>query len=163
MPTVEQVGTPSEANATIGGVPIVCSFPIALFRSDDLNDLLIMSITDNDSFDHYHNQIHYFDFQSRGRGQVVRLLFEDAGIAYTDVRYSFSEYPEVRSTHPILSQNPTKSVPIVELDGKLLTQSYAILRHFARVLGAYDGKTEEEKYFADVICDIVVDCEYSFR
>ncbi|EIM91823.1 glutathione S-transferase-like protein [Stereum hirsutum FP-91666 SS1] len=123
MPTVEHIGTPSEANTTIGGVPI----------------------------------IHYFDFQSRGRGQVVRLLFEDAGIAYTDVRYSFGEYPEVQSTHPILSQNPTKSVPIIELDGKLLTQSYAILRHFARVLGAYDGKNEEEKYFADVICDIVVD------
>ena len=35
--------------------------------------------------------IHYFDFQSRGRGQVVRLLWEDAEISYTDVRYTFEE------------------------------------------------------------------------
>lgn len=26
--------------------------------------------------------IYYFDFKSRGRGQAVRLLWEDAGIAY---------------------------------------------------------------------------------
>ena len=47
---------------------------------------------------------------------------------------------------------------VIELNGQILTQSYAILRHFARQLGAYDGKTEEEKYFADRICDIVIDC-----
>ena len=29
--------------------------------------------------------LHYFDFQSRGRGQVIRLLWEDAGIAYEDI------------------------------------------------------------------------------
>jgi hypothetical protein len=32
----------------------------------------------------------------------------------------------------------------------LLTQSYPILRYLARQLGKYDGKTSEEKYFADV-------------
>lgn len=26
-------------------------------------------------------------------------------------------------------------------------------------IGAYDGKTEEEKYWADAMCDIVIDCE----
>ena len=49
-------------------------------------------------------------------------------------------------------------MPVVELDGRVLTQSYAILRHFARVLGAYDGSSEEERYWADAICDIGVDC-----
>lgn len=29
--------------------------------------------------------VHYFDFKSRGRGQSVRLLWEDAGIAYDDI------------------------------------------------------------------------------
>lgn len=43
-------------------------------------------------------------------------------------------------------------------NGKILTQSYAILRHWGRQLGAYDGKTEDEKYWADAICDIVTDC-----
>ena len=54
--------------------------------------------------------------------------------------------------------NPTGNIPIIEMPGgKILTQSYAILRHWSRQLGVYDG-TEDEKYWADVICDIVVDC-----
>jgi len=105
MPTTKKVGSPGPANEKIGGVPT----------------------------------IHYFDFQSRGRGQVVRLMWEvkffpslppyhptarsrspllsstpsppklispltsspnhtqDAGIAYEDVRYTFEEYPDVKT------------------------------------------------------------------
>lgn len=48
-------------------------------------------------------------------------------------------------------------MPIIELNGKTLTQSYPMLRHFARVLGEYDGKTEDERYWVDCICDILVD------
>lgn len=105
--------------------------------------------------------IHYLDFASRGRGQVVRLLWEDAGIAYTDIRYDFDEYPEYKKT-VIAEKNPTTTLPVIELNGKVLTQSYAILRHFARQLGEYDGETEEEKYLADMICDIGSDCKRVF-
>ena len=101
--------------------------------------------------------IHYFDFQSRGRGQVVRLLWEDASIAYDDTRYTFEEYPDYKKTR-IVEMNPIENIPVVELNGRILTQSYAILRHFARQLGCYDGETEEEKYWADAMCDIVIDC-----
>jgi hypothetical protein len=55
--------------------------------------------------------------------------------------------------------NPNTNIPIIEMrGGKILTQSYAIFRNWARRLGQCDGKTEDEKYFADVICEIVVDC-----
>ena len=101
--------------------------------------------------------IHYFDWFSRGRGQAIRLLWEDAGIAYKDVRYTFEEYPGAKKTN-IEQKNPTGNIPVVELNGKILTQSYAILRKMARLLGKYDGETEDEKYWADVICDIVIDC-----
>jgi len=47
---------------------------------------------------------------------------------------------------------------VIELDGKILTQSYAILRHFARLLGQYEGTTEDEMYWADAMCDIAIDC-----
>lgn len=102
--------------------------------------------------------MHYFDFQSRGRGQVVRLLWEDAGIAYEDIRYTFQEYPEYKKTR-IAEMNPTGHIPVVELNGRILTQSYPMLRHFARQLGKYDGETEEEKYWADAMCDIGIDCK----
>ncbi|KAI9730543.1 MAG: hypothetical protein M1834_005784 [Cirrosporium novae-zelandiae] len=100
--------------------------------------------------------IHYFDFQSRGRGQVVRLLWEDAGIAYNDVRYSFDEYPAHKQT-TIAEMNPAETIPVIKLNGKTLTQSYAILRHFARQLGKYDGQTKEERYWVDAMCDLASD------
>ena len=98
--------------------------------------------------------IHYLDFQSRGRGQAVRLLFEDAQISYDDVRYDFSE----AKRKEFAKLNPAQTLPIIELNRKILTQSYAILRHFARRLGKYEGKTEEEVYWTDAVCDIVADC-----
>ena len=101
--------------------------------------------------------IHYLDFFSRGRGQVVRLLWEDASIAYDDTRYTFEEYPEYKNSR-IEQMNPATTVPVIELNGRILTQSYAVLRHFARQLGRYDGETDEEKYWADAMCDIVIDC-----
>ncbi|KAI9893428.1 MAG: hypothetical protein M1814_006725 [Vezdaea aestivalis] len=99
--------------------------------------------------------MHYFDFQSRGRGQVVRIFWEDAGIAYKDIRYSFQEWPQAQES--LLRINPVGKIPIVELNGQILTQSYPILRRFARQLGEYDGTTEEEKYWVDVMCDIAID------
>ena len=107
-------------------------------------------------------RIHYLDFKSRGRGQVIRLFLEDAGIAYDDIRYNFEEYPEYKKSR-IAELNPTTNVPVVELNGRILTQSYAILRHFARLLGAYEGNSEEERYWADAICDIVIDCSTSVQ
>jgi len=56
--------------------------------------------------------------------------------------------------------NPNATIPVVELDGRILVQSYAMLRHFARQLGAYEGGTEEERYWADAMCDLAGDCEF---
>ncbi|QDS74339.1 hypothetical protein FKW77_004547 [Venturia effusa] len=100
--------------------------------------------------------IHYFDFFSRGRGQVIRLLCEDAGIAYTDTRYTFEEFPQQKDG-ALGDMNPLKAVPVIELNGKILTQSYAVLRSWSRQLGAYDGESEEERYFVDAVCDLGVD------
>ena len=103
-------------------------------------------------------EILYFDFQSRGRGQAIRLLLEDAQIAYDDTRYSFQEYPEWKETG-LVKLNPVKTIPVVKLNGRHLTQSYAILRYFSKLLDSYDGKTIEEQYWVDAICDIVSDCK----
>lgn len=87
------------------------------------------------------------------------MIRQDAGAAYKDIRYSFDEWPEYKRSGRVTEMNPTGNIPVIEmLNGKILTQSYSIVRHWARSLGAYDGKSEDEKYWADVICDIVVDC-----
>jgi glutathione S-transferase len=49
----------------------------------------------------------------------------------------------------------TRNIPVIEVPaGKILTQSYVILRHWGKQLGAFDGKAEEEKNWADAICDV---------
>merc|ERR1711977_625770 len=55
--------------------------------------------------------IHYLDFMSRGRGQVVRLLWIDAGIAFDDVRYNNDEYPEYKRTK-IAEMNPNATIHV---------------------------------------------------
>ncbi|KAI7362246.1 hypothetical protein KC354_g7444 [Hortaea werneckii] len=105
--------------------------------------------------------IHYLDFMSRGRGQVVRLFWIDAGIAFDDVRYNNDEYPEYKRTK-IAEMNPNATIPVVELNGRILVQSYAMLRHFARLLGKYEGESEEEKYWADAMCDLTIDWRSAF-
>ncbi|EKD21563.1 uncharacterized protein L3040_006058 [Drepanopeziza brunnea f. sp. 'multigermtubi'] len=140
MPRTLTYGTESAANKAIGGVPT----------------------------------IHYVDFKFRGRGQVFRLFpivrvsnqilcrgkpteVKDAGAAYEDIRYNFEKLPEHKRA--FAEMNPTRGISIIEMPkGKILTQSYAILRHWARKMGGYDGKTEDEKYWVDAITDIVIDC-----
>lgn len=53
-------------------------------------------------------------------------------------------------------------MPVIELNGKVLTQSYAILRYFARLLGEYDGRNEDEVYWVDAICDVALDWRTKF-
>ena len=53
--------------------------------------------------------------------------------------------------------NPAAKVPILELNGKILTQSYAILRYLARLLHECDGQSAYERYLVDALCDVVID------
>ncbi|KAL8768134.1 MAG: hypothetical protein Q9209_005525 [Squamulea sp. 1 TL-2023] len=74
----------------------------------------------------------------------------------TTIPATVSKYPEWKETG-LVELNPVKTLPVVKLNGKILTQSYAILRYLAKLLGSYDGKTPEEQYWVDAICDIVSD------
>jgi glutathione S-transferase len=53
----------------------------------------------------------------------------------------------------------TRNIPVIEvLAGKILTQRYVIIRHWGKQFGAFDGNAEEEKNWADAICDVVIGC-----
>lgn len=103
--------------------------------------------------------IHFFDFQSWGWAKFS-VSCRKMWASRTDVRNTLDEYPQYRSTK-IQVLNPTASIPVVELNGRILTQIYAMLRHFVTVLECYDGHIEEERYWTDVVCDIVIDCKLS--
>ena len=69
----------------------------------------------------------YFD--ARGRAEVARLMFAQAGMKYEDVRVKAEDFPKVKPTLV------TGSMPELEVDGKILTGSGPINRYLAEQLG----------------------------
>ena len=68
-----------------------------------------------------------------------------------------------RSGDIVRKQNPLGTLPLVELNGQTFVQSYAILRRFARLLGQYEGETDDDKYRTDALCDMAADCAFEAK
>lgn len=72
----------------------------------------------------------YFDFDG-GRAEPVRIAFHAAGIEFEDVRLSFRQFGEMRSTTRF------SSVPVLEIDDKVVTQTNAMCRYVGKMAGLY--------------------------
>ncbi|XP_064627123.1 probable glutathione S-transferase 6 [Lineus longissimus] len=72
-----------------------------------------------------HYKLTYFD--ARGRAELSRLIFAVAGVEYGDVRISFEEWGKLKPNTPF------GSLPYLEVDGKTIAQSQAIVRFLANV------------------------------
>jgi len=72
----------------------------------------------------------YFDFDG-GRAEPVRIAFHAAGIDFEDHRISFPEYTEMRNEFRF------RAVPVLEIDGAVVTQSNGMLRYIGRPAGLY--------------------------
>ena len=75
-------------------------------------------------------KLSYFDMHG-GRGEPVRLALAIGGIAFEDHRFAFPEFAEIRKTVPF------GQVPVMHVDGALVTQSDAILRYAGKLAGLY--------------------------
>ena len=80
----------------------------------------------------------YFDFG--GRAEPVRIAFHAAGIEFEDNRLSFPEFGEARSR---LRFN---SVPVLEIDDTVVTQSNGILRYVGKMAGLYPENALQALY-----------------
>lgn len=90
----------------------------------------------------------YFD--GRGRGEVSRLLFAQAGVAYEDKRLTREEWAEHKKS-TLFGQ-----LPYMEVDGETICQSKAIERLLAKRFGLA-GKTDIEQAKVDMIMDCMDD------
>ncbi len=72
----------------------------------------------------------YFDFDG-GRAEAVRIALHHGGIAFEDDRISFPEFAEMRTTTRF------NSVPTMEIDGTVVTQTNAMLRYVGKQVGLY--------------------------
>lgn len=86
----------------------------------------------------------YFDFH--GRGEPARLAMFMGGIEFEDRRISFADWPAVKA------EMPFHAVPVLEVDGKTLTQSNAINRYVGKLAGLYPSDPWQA-----ALCDEVMD------
>ncbi|KAK3749224.1 hypothetical protein QZH41_009337, partial [Actinostola sp. cb2023] len=92
-------------------------------------------------------KLHYFN--SRGRAEPARLCFAAAGVKYEDIRYTHEEWPQKKKDGNI---SPLGYLPVLEVDGKKLCESMAIMKYVARECGLTPSDN-----FEIAQCDMIVD------
>ncbi|CAJ0605914.1 unnamed protein product [Cylicocyclus nassatus] len=68
-------------------------------------------------------------FEARGAAEVIRQIFALAGAEYEDVRIPRDEWPKHKA------EMPFGQMPVLEVDGQQLAQSFAIARFLAKKFG----------------------------
>jgi prostaglandin-H2 D-isomerase / glutathione transferase len=93
----------------------------------------------------------YFDFNG-GRGEPARLALHLGGIAFEDRRVSFKDWEALRE------QMPFRALPVLEVDGRALSQSNSINRYVGKLAGLYP-KDDLQAFLCDEVMDAVEDMD----
>jgi glutathione S-transferase len=89
-------------------------------------------------------KLSYFDFHG-GRAEPARLALHIGGVAFEDHRFAYPEFAEFRKTTPF------GQVPVLEVDGVMITQSDAIARYAGKLTGLYPTDA-----YQALLCDEVL-------
>ena len=92
----------------------------------------------------------YFDV--RGRAEVIRLILEETGTAYTERRIQVAEWPSLKPTFPL------RQVPLYEEGELAIFHSHAIYRYLARKHGLC-GRSEAERIRCDIVEETFADLQ----
>lgn len=92
--------------------------------------------------------LRYFDLY--GRAEVLRMLLKARDIAFVDYRFGLEEWVKLKPTAEF------QICPILEIDGKKLSQTRAILRYLCMKEGLYP-RDSKEIYLCESLCDYVDD------
>uniref|UniRef100_A0A0N5CHL1 glutathione transferase n=1 Tax=Strongyloides papillosus TaxID=174720 RepID=A0A0N5CHL1_STREA len=84
----------------------------------------------------------------RGYGEPARLMFKHAGVAFEDNLIDKNDWPSIKSTTPF------GQVPVLEVEGTQIAQSFAIYRFLAKRLNLSPG-TDVDQALVDSIADYV--------
>ena len=97
----------------------------------------------------------YFDYDG-SRGEVARLALHLAGVAFEDRRVTWKEWPSVRDRMPFMG------MPVLEVDGVVITQSNTINRYVGKLAGLYPKDDWQAALVDEVMAaieDITVEIE----
>ncbi len=95
----------------------------------------------------------YFDIAG-GRGESIRIAFHLGGIEFEDVRLKGPQFREARQTFRF------HALPVLETDGRQVTQSNAILRYVGKLAGLYPAD-DLQALFCDEVMDAVEDLSHA--
>uniref|UniRef100_A0A0K0FSJ8 glutathione transferase n=1 Tax=Strongyloides venezuelensis TaxID=75913 RepID=A0A0K0FSJ8_STRVS len=84
----------------------------------------------------------------RGYGEPARLMFKHAGVAFEDNLIDMNGWPSIKPTTPF------GQVPVLEVDGTPIAQSFAIYRFLAKKLNLAPG-SDVDQALADSIAEYV--------
>ncbi|GAB6028477.1 hypothetical protein CHUAL_002636 [Chamberlinius hualienensis] len=96
----------------------------------------------------------YFD--GRGRAELARILFAQAGVEYEDARIPKDKWPALKPNTPF------GQLPVLEVNGKQIAQSAALTRYLATEFGLVGSNTLEAAE-ADMIVGACVDLFNIFK
>ena len=87
-------------------------------------------------------------FSQSGNTYKVALLLQALEQPWTPVHVPFEAFAAgiLRSTEWRDERNQMGEVPILEVDGRMLTQSGAIMMQLAQTHGAFGGQSDEQRY-----------------
>ena len=89
-------------------------------------------------------------FNARGRAETSRLILAHAGARYIDQRLSMEQFASAKERLPF------GQVPVIKVDGEVVSQSMAIARYLANLYGLA-GRSNMEMAQADEIVGVVND------
>lgn len=92
-------------------------------------------------------------FNARGRAEVSRFIFAQAGVEYEDKRVEKEEWAKLKPS------TPTGALPLLEVDGKQLPGSGVIARFLAErfgLAGSNDVENAEIAGIIDVLHDFMI-------
>ena len=84
-------------------------------------------------------------FNSRGRAEINRFIFAQAGVDYEDNRVAGEDWVKFKPT------TPYGSLPVLEVDGKMLAGSGVIARFLAERFGLAGSNDFENAEIASII------------
>ena len=87
-------------------------------------------------------KLHYFN--GKGRAELARLIFAQAGVPYEDVRIDLKKWPDLKSTMPF------GKLPVLEVDGKCIAHSIVIARYLAETFGLAGSNLLENSQLAGI-------------
>ena len=94
-------------------------------------------------------------FNGRGRAEVIRLILAQAGVEYEDKRIAFEDWGQLKP------QTPFGYMPILEVDGKVLSGSVPLARFLAERHGLAGSNDVENAEIAGII-DCLTDLGLQF-